>query len=43
MSCKKKLLKELPDCAELVMTGRDPLDYMIESSDYWSDLCRTIM
>ena len=34
----RKLLKELPDCAELVMTGRDPLDYMIEASDYWSDV-----
>ena len=33
-----KFLKELPDCAELVMTGRDPLDYMIEASDYWSDV-----
>ena len=34
----RKLLKELPDCVELVMTGRDPLDYMIEASDYWSDV-----
>ena len=34
----RKFLKELPDCAELVMTGRDPLDYMIEASDYWSDV-----
>ena len=34
----RKFLKELPDCAELVMTGRDPLDFMIEASDYWSDV-----
>lgn len=34
----RKLLKELPDCAELVITGRDPLDFMIEASDYWSDV-----
>ena len=34
----RKVLKDLPDCVELVMTGRDPLDYMIEASDYWSDV-----
>ena len=34
----RKFLKELPDYAELVMTGRDPLDFMIEASDYWSGI-----
>lgn len=34
----KDLLKDLPECVEVVMTGRDPHDYMIESSDYWSDV-----
>lgn len=32
----KNFLKKLPEGVELVMTGRDPLDYMIELSDYWS-------
>ena len=34
----KRFLKELPDTVELVMTGRNPLDYMVEASDYWSDV-----
>lgn len=34
----KEILKELPSQVELVMTGREPTDYMIEVCDYWSEV-----
>ncbi len=33
-----QILRELPENVELAMTGRNPQDYMIECSDYWSDV-----
>ncbi len=34
----KQILDETPDTVELVMTGRNPKEYMVKHSDYWSDL-----
>ncbi len=34
----KQLLVEIPESVELVMTGRNPKDYMIQASDYWSEI-----
>lgn len=34
----KTILEETPETVELVMTGRNPREYMVKHSDYWSDL-----
>lgn len=34
----KEILTKIPDQVELVMTGRNPKDYMIDLADYYSEL-----
>lgn len=36
----KCLLEELPENVELVLTGREPMDFMVEYADYWSEVQR---
>ena len=38
-SLLQDILNNLPDNIELVMTGRDPLDYMKDCADYYSEVC----
>ncbi|MBR1866147.1 MAG: cob(I)yrinic acid a,c-diamide adenosyltransferase [Lachnospiraceae bacterium] len=34
----EQVLTEVPPSVELAMTGRNPKEYMVRASDYWSDL-----
>lgn len=34
----RTILEETPETVELVMTGRNPKEFMVKHSDYWSDL-----
>lgn len=38
LSLVNSFLQELPESVELIMTGRNPSEQMIASSDYWSEL-----
>ncbi len=35
----QKLLDSVPDYVELVLTGRNPPDFMVEAADYYSEVC----
>ncbi|MDE6434771.1 MAG: cob(I)yrinic acid a,c-diamide adenosyltransferase [Lachnospiraceae bacterium] len=38
ISLVNRLLQNLPESVELIMTGQNPSEQMIASSDYWSEL-----
>lgn len=38
VSLLRGLIDNLPDDVELVMTGRNPMDFMMECADYWSEV-----